>query len=204
MSNELYEYPVEQSADLIPMFENHKYLSVIINSLLQEQMAKLQVDNLVTPTICLMTYQAFTAVSGDINSQSIEQLLDAVPFHKIILIPPNESWHELLKAKWGMCLVTPKSKRTKFSSDGLDIDFIRSLKKPLPEHLKIEAIDEKNAELFASDFEKYFFDFFGSKEAFLQKGFGYVILNDGEVVGAAATGNTPYNKAFEIQIVVNK
>ena len=204
MSQGLFEYPVEQSSNLIPMFSNHKYLTAIINSSLKEQLAKVIVDDLENPTICLMTYFAFTAISGDITSQYIEQLLDAIPFHKIILIPPEESWHQLLKTKFGMRLVTPKSKRTKFSSRSLDIGHIRSLKKPLPEHLKLEMIDEKSADLFDSDFQKHFFDMFGSKEVFLEKGFGFVILNDDEVVGATATGNIPYNKSFEIQIVVNK
>ncbi len=204
MSDELYEYPVEQNSNLIPMFNNHKYLSVIINSSIQQKLAKLQVDNLDNPTVCIMTYNPFVAISGDINSQSIESLLEAVPFHKIILIPHDDSWYELLKAKYGMRFITPNSKRTKFSSDGLDIEFIRSLKKPLPKHLNIEASDKENAELFNSDFQKGFFDFFGSKEAFLKKGFGYVILDKDIVVGAAATGNAPFNKAFEIQIVVNK
>ena len=204
MSNELIEYPVEESSKLIPMFSNHKYLSVIINTSLQEQLAKVKVDDLENPTVCLMAYDPFVAITGDINSQSIKQLLEAVPFHKIILLPHDDSWYELLKATYGMRLITPNSERTKFTSDSLGIDFIRSLKKPLPEHLKLDFINEKNAELFDSSFQKGFFDFFGSKESFLEKGFGYVILDGDIVVGAAATGNTPYNKAFEIQIVVKK
>ena len=204
MSTELIEYPIEQSSKLIPMFNNHKYLSVVINSSLQEQLAKLLVDDVENPTVCLMTYDPFVAITGDITSESIRPLLEAVPFHKNILLPHDDSWYELLKAKWGMRLVTPNSQRTKFSSDNLDIEFIRSLKKPLPEHLKLELINEKNAELFDSSFQKSFFDFFGSKESFLEKGFGYVILDENIIVGAVATGNTPFNKAFEIQIVVNK
>ncbi len=204
MSTELIEYPVEQSSNLTPIFSNHKYLTAIINSSLQERLAKVLVDDLENPTVCLMTYFAFAAISGDTTSQFIDSLLNAIPFHKVILFPPEDSWYQLLKAKFGMQLVTPKSKRTKFSSNKLDVEHIRSLKRTLPEHLKLEFINEQNANLFNSDFEKHFFDMFGSKEVFLEKGFGYVILDNNEVVGATATGNIPYDNAFEIQIVVNK
>ena len=159
MLSELIEYPVAESSKLIPMFSNHKYLSVIINSSIQEQLAKVQVDDLENPTVCLMTYDPFVAITGDINSQSIKLLLEAVPFHKIILLPHDDSWYELLKAHYGIRFITPNSERTKFSSDSLGIDFIRSLKKPLPEHLKLDFINEKNAELFDSSFQKSFFDF---------------------------------------------
>jgi len=204
VSKELFEYPAEQSSNLIPMFTNHKYLTAIINSSLQEQLAKVLVDDLENPTVCLMSYFWFTAISGNINSQSIDLLLKAIPFHKVTLFPRDDSWYQLLKAKFGIRFVTYKSKRIKFSSESLDLEHIRSLKKPLPEHLKIEAINKNNADLFDSDLEKRFFDLFGSKNVFLEKGFGYVILDDDNVVGAAATGNIPYNDAFEIQIVVNE
>ncbi|MHA1945970.1 MAG: GNAT family N-acetyltransferase [Candidatus Hodarchaeales archaeon] len=204
MSKELFEYSVDQSSNLIPMFNGHKYLTAIINSSLQEQLAKVLVDDLENPTVCLMSYFAFAAISGDINSQSIDLLLKSIPFHKVLLFPPDDSWYQLLKAKFGMQLVTPKSKRTKFSSNGLNVEHVRSVKKILPEHLKLEVINEENANLFDSDFKKHFFDMFGSKEVFLKKGFGYVILDNDKVVGATATGNIPYNNAFEIQIVVDK
>ena len=86
MSTELIEYPIEQSSKLIPMFNNHKYLSVVINSSLQEQLAKLLVDDVENPTVCLMTYDPFVAITGDITSESIKPLLEAVPFHKNILL----------------------------------------------------------------------------------------------------------------------
>ena len=143
MSKELFEYPVDQSSNLIPMFNNHKYLTAIINSSLQEQLAKVLVDDLENPTVCLMSYFAFTAISGDINSHSIDLLLKTIPFHKVILFPPDDSWYQLLKAKFGMQLVTPKSKRTKFSSNGLNVGHVRSVKKILPEHLKLEVINEE-------------------------------------------------------------
>jgi GNAT superfamily N-acetyltransferase len=199
----LLEYPVKQSSNLIPMFSNHKYLSLIINSCLQEQMATLLVDNIENPTVCLLSYYSFVALSGDINSHTIDLLLDSVPFHKILLIP-DDSWYQLLRAKYGIRLVIPRSKRKQFSSEALDIEFIRSLKKPLPDHLKLEPISEKNAYFFDPSFQKNFFDFFGSQDAFLEKGFGYVILDQDVVAGAAATGNPPYKNAFEIQIVVKK
>lgn len=204
MTKELLQYPVEQSSNLIPMFSNHIYLTTIINSLLKERLAELYVDDLENPTVCLMIYSAFVAISGDINSEYIGQLLESVPFHKILLYPPGDSWFQLLKNQYGMRLVTPNSKRTKFSSDSLSLDHIRSLMKPLPEHLNLEPINDKNSQLFDSNFQKAFFDLFGSSDTFLEKGFGFVILDNDKVVGAAATGNVPYNKAFEIQIIVNK
>jgi len=204
MTKELLQYPVEQSSNLIPMFSNHIYLTTIINSLLKERLAELYVDDLENPTVCLMIYSAFVAISGDINSEYIGQLLESVPFHKILLYPPGDSWFQLLKNQYGMRLVTPNSKRTKFSSDSLSLDHIRSLMKPLPEHLNLEPINDKNSQLFDSNFQKAFFDLFGSSDTFLEKGFGFVILDNDKVVGAAATGNVPYNLAFEIQIIVNK
>ena len=148
---ELLEYPVEQGINLIPMFSDHKYLSVIINSSIQEKMGTLLIDNLEDPTVCLLSYFSFVALAGDINSPAIDLLLESVPFHKILLIP-DDSWYQVLKGKYGMRLVTSHSKRRKFSSEALNIDFIRSLKKPLPKHLKLEAINETNADLFDMQF----------------------------------------------------
>ena len=52
------------------------------------------VDDIEKPTVALLSYDVLNFIAGDSKSQAAKDLLLAVPYHKMILIPTQE-WVEL-------------------------------------------------------------------------------------------------------------
>ncbi len=193
------EYPAEKSVDLIGLFQDHKYLTAIINSLLLRGICKIFVDDLQHPTIALISHPAVNVLTGDSANTASKDLLSYIPRHRSILVP-NEEWASLLKNHYGIKLIP--STRTKFSSKELRIEHIRALKKDLPEGFFLEPLTKENVKQIYENMNetKMVIDFFGSTDDFLEKGFAYCIKHNDKVVSVAAMGNPPVNGAFEIQI----
>jgi GNAT superfamily N-acetyltransferase len=199
----IQEISIDQRKTLIPLFDEHPYLTSIIKSILNEGWGKVYVENPENPKVALISYTSFYVLTGNSKSEVARDLLSHIPHHKIILIP-NDDWVDLLREYWGIRLVEKKNDRTKFSSSELDLRQIKMFKEKLPEGFTIEHINPKNAQIFDKTMKETFFFLFGSIEVFLEKGFGFCIKKGNEIIGAAATGNPLYNNTFEIQVYIQK
>ena len=174
MTSSIIEYPVENGEKLISFFEEHQNLSTVVQSALKEKMGRIFTDDIEEPSVALLSYNVLNFVTGDSSGQPAKDLLNSIPFHKLILVP-NEEWAQLLRNQWGIRLIEPKSKRTRFSSQFLNFDHISSLKKGLCEKYVISPITHENAQLFDKLMVDYIFSFFGTSKEFLEKGYGFCI-----------------------------
>ncbi|MFW9991783.1 MAG: GNAT family N-acetyltransferase [Candidatus Odinarchaeota archaeon] len=193
----LVEYPLEKQVNLIPLFNEHQRLTAIINHALANRTGNVLVDDVDKPRVAWLTFFTVNILAGDSQGEEAREILARIPKHQMILVP-TEEWERLLKKTWGKRLISRK--RTKFSSKDLDIEHVRKLKEPLADGFTVERIDQKNADDFDEYLADVFFSFYGSKEKFLDEGFGFCIKEGDKIVSAAATGTTPHNKAFEIQV----
>ena len=193
------EYPIEKSNDLISLFQDHKNLTTIINSLLLGRKFKILVDDQQHPKVALISHPDFNILSGDRSNAATMDLLSYIPRHRLIVVP-NEEWASLLKNHYGIRLIP--SNRTKFSSKELRLEHIRDLKKDLPEGFVLELVTKDNVtQIYEKmDETRMIIDLFGSTDEFLENGFAYCIKHNDDVVSVATAGHPPINGAFEIQV----
>ncbi|MFX0114953.1 MAG: GNAT family N-acetyltransferase [Candidatus Hodarchaeota archaeon] len=197
VSRMILEYPVEKHEDLIPFFDEHSHLSAPILAFLKEGGGEVFVDNLENPEVALLSYKVLYILAGQSSNKAAKELLSHIPRHRLIIVP-NEEWERLLRKFWGIRLVS--FRRTKFSSQTLDLDHIKKLKGNLAEEYIIERINAQNIAGFDETMANDFFGVFGGPKSFLEKGFGFCVRDGEKVISAAATGFTPYKNAFEMQV----
>lgn len=188
---------------VLPFFDEHERLDLILKSCIMEEKGKVFVDSIDKPDILLYHHSFINFISGNPHNEHVKELLSLIPPHKMIFIP-NEEWVKALKDNFGFKLIEKKDSRWKLSSTQLSIDHVSNLAKTIPEGYTLEKIDGMNADLFTDTFKEAIFDLFGSAELFLEKGFGYCIRAGDTIVCAAATGDSPYEQAFEIQVMTDK
>jgi hypothetical protein len=199
----IVEYSIDQQEKLIPFFSEHTHVTAIINSILKEGIGKTFVDDLEDPTVALLSHFSANFLAGDSSSSTAREMLSKVPSLQMILLP-NSGWVDLMRDTWGVRFVEKKDFRTKLSSRTLNLVHIKKLKEKLPSGFLVEFINASNAKKFNKLFSSSFFEFFGSSDNFLKKGFGFCVITDDKVVCAAATGNPPFNYAFEINVMTDK
>ena len=134
------EYPVEKRLDLLPLFKNHNYLRLLLESLLREGIGTLHVNNKDKPTVAIAGQKIIYFLAGDSSDPSVPELLKIIETQRLIFIP-NDEWLRTMKAHWGDKLMPYP--RTKFSSENLDINHMQEIQKALPEGLVIEKLTEE-------------------------------------------------------------
>lgn len=199
----IQEYPLEKRMAIIPLFGEHKRLDLIIKASIAEGWGKIYVDSIENPKILLFQLDFVNFVSGNPFNKQITELLSLIPPHKMIFVP-TEEWAKILKNHFGFKFVEKKESRWKLFSSQLDINHISNLAGSIPTGFTLEKIDSANAELFTAELKGEIFELFGSKELFLEKGFGFCLREDVTICAAAATGHPPYKKSFEIQVITDR
>lgn len=191
----IIEYPRENARSLAPMFSEHRFLTSIIESAISTPLGQFWVDDMKNPTIALIGI-GFQFLAGDHNSDGVDDLLEKIPPGHMTLVS-NEGWANRLQQKWGRTIQTYQ--RFGFSSEDLDMNRIRTLKSQVPANYSIRRIDLPIAnelpELLAPTIRIYF----GTPERFIEKGLGFGVFFDGQLVSSAVSA-LPFEKHFEIQV----
>lgn len=186
---------------LIPMFEGMD--DTIILSCLQGHMGEAYVDNIDTPTVAVLIVGVFVIVSGAVNSEVAEELLLNIPQNSLVLTDTDEWKNKIEKIYDGRY---EKFSRYSFKKDAkyLDYNYIKSLISKLPNGYELRKIDEEitKTEFFIKHLDD-FTEQFESVEDFLNRGFGYCIL-DGDKVVCCATSYSIYDGGIEIEIDTDK
>ncbi|MBK5112662.1 MAG: GNAT family N-acetyltransferase [Candidatus Heimdallarchaeota archaeon] len=191
------EYPIEKRLELLPLFENHNYLRLLLEGLLREGIGTLHVNNKEKPTVAMAGRKIIYFLAGDSSDPSVPELLEQIESQRLIFIPDNK-WLQKLKEYWGKKL-KPYT-RTKFSSNKLDINHMKEIQKKLPDELIIEHLTKESIENISKQAKNVVKLTFPSLEKFIERNFGFCIL-DGEKISSLALAASPiYDKHFEIHI----
>ncbi|MGC9779934.1 MAG: GNAT family N-acetyltransferase [Candidatus Heimdallarchaeota archaeon] len=195
----IVEYPKDKYEDLLPLFSNHKYLTITINSILKEKEGDVFVDNIDNPQIALLSFKVLEFIVGDSENEHAEELLKYVVENRMLLFP-DDKWLELVKDK----LVLSPYPRTKFSSEKLSIERCNEiLEQKLPEGFILEKVDSKTIQKLNPKLAPGFLPFFKTPEEFETKGLGYCIKESDYVVSMAGSSMPIHDNKFDIQAITD-
>jgi len=195
----IYEYQQEKRAELIPLFEGIEYLETLVFGILVSDLGKVFVDNLDQPKNLMLVYEnaMLVAFGGSGEGTTAKELFSKVP-KRTALLYPNKKWEELIKNHYGDKL--KYQTRTKVSTENLDLEHTRKIKKNVPEGYTIAKMDDEIIDKFEEHTIQKINRFCGSIENFRKNGFGFCALYEGKIAAEISNGGLLYNNAFEIDI----
>ena len=174
-------------------------VDISIDSIVENQMGKAFVDNIEMPSVFLVEQGGFFAfLTGNVDSEAGRNFIQHVPKSRL-LMAASDGWFEALKQ-----LHADKLKpllRYKFSDKQLSKKHLAQLLEKSLVRDSIRQVDLKIAQetsgpvLSIGDFE--------SAEDFVQRGIGFVSIQDGKVIGGAYSSLVS-NRAIEISIYVDE
>jgi hypothetical protein len=195
----IVEYPKNDQHKLIPLLSNHKYLSILIKTVLKEKEGVIFVDSVEDPKIALMSYKVFEIIGGDSSNEMATELLKIVPENRMILFPDDE-WYEFTKSK----LVLSPYPRTKFSSEKLSIERADEiLEKTLPDGFKLQKVDNEIAKKINPKLAPAFLPFYKSAEDFVERGLAYCITESDYIISIAGSSMPIYDNEFDLQAITD-
>ncbi|ADU32257.1 GNAT family N-acetyltransferase [Evansella cellulosilytica] len=185
---------------LVPMFA--KFDSTIVLSYLQGHMGKAWVNNVETPTVAQITVGIFVFYAGDPYAEGAEQLLHNLPEFPLVIVQSTE-WKERIEKVHKDSF--EKFQRYRFSKnrEHLQRTHLEKIASQLPKEYKMQKVDKKVAE--DPTFQELSEDFvsqFESIDDFINRGVGYAISHDDQVV-SAATSYSIYNDGIEIEVATH-
>lgn len=182
---------------LVEMFGN--FDSTIVLSYLQGHMGSAWVDNPENPTVAQITVGIFVFYAGNPNAKEAEELLYNLPDFTLAIVDSDE-WKKRIETVHKGSI--EKFQRFRFNKNPGDLDkeYIRDILSTLPQDYEMKKIDKDIAK--SSSFHALSEDFtsqFDSIDDFIDRGVGYAILNEGQVV-SAATSFSIFDDGIEIEI----
>jgi GNAT superfamily N-acetyltransferase len=191
------EFPIENRIDLLPHFVKHKYLRLLFEGLLREGIGVAYVNNIENPKVVLIGKQMVYFIAGDPKDSAVPELLKQIPPQRLIFAPTKE-WVNKMKEFWGEKL--HPYHRTKFSSKQLDIKHMQEILRKLPDKLTIEKLTNKTIDKISTQAKTIINLLFHSLDDFLERNFGFCILDRDKIASLALAASPMYDKHFEIHI----
>lgn len=196
----IYEANIHTRRKLVSMFED--FNNVILLSYLQGHMGRAWVNDLENPTVAQVTVGIFTFYTGDPNVKETEELLRNIP-EKMLVIVNSEEWKKRLEAFYERKIDKFLRYKFKRNSEFFNRSKLQSFISTLPKGYELRRIDEHIAN--NSTLHKLSEDFtsqFQSVEDYLNRGIGYSILYNGEVI-CGASSYSIYDEGIEIEVATN-
>ncbi|PEP82322.1 GNAT family N-acetyltransferase [Bacillus toyonensis] len=196
----IYEANIHTRRKLVSMFED--FNNVILLSYLQGHMGRAWVNDLENPTVAQVTVGIFTIYTGDPNVKETEELLRNIP-EKMLVIVNSEEWKKRLETFYERKIDKFLRYKFKRNSEFFNRSKLQSFISTLPKGYELRRIDEHIAN--NSTLHKLSEDFtsqFQSVEDYLNRGIGYSILYNGEVI-CGASSYSIYDKGIEIEVATD-
>ncbi|PEK39418.1 GNAT family N-acetyltransferase [Bacillus toyonensis] len=196
----IYEANLHTRRKLVSMFED--FNNVILLSYLQGHMGRAWVNDLENPTVAQVTVGIFTFYTGDPNVKETEELLRNIP-EKMLVIVNSEEWKKRLETFYERKIDKFLRYKFKRNSEFFNRSKLQSFISTLPKGYELRRIDEHIAN--NSTLHKLSEDFtsqFQSVEDYLNRGIGYSILYNGEVI-CGASSYSIYDKGIEIEVATD-
>lgn len=142
-------------------------------------------------------------LGGDARHPSAREYLEELHAPEILIFA-SEDWEELLwETRRGFLIRLP---RYAFTSENLDLAHLYELKSRLPDGYRLEKMNIDLARKLANERSEFASEHmlnFDSPEDFIERGFGFCVLDEGEIVSVATTFAI-CEKGIEIQINTRK
>lgn len=192
----IVEWSSPSRSKLVDLFDSFKVGRTIIFPALAQNRGTVWVDSLELPKVTRLQLGIINALAGDTkNSESVE-IIKMINPHELVFFS-NEDWIDLVRDLWGDRLGVQK--RTMMSPDSLNINTLKGFVNGLPNEYTLEKLDLETIRNLSEIMSFHISLFFGTPEEFIDKGFGFCIKHEGEVVSIASTF-TPFIDEFEIEV----
>jgi len=193
----IYKVDINLREKLSSMFENFK--CTLVPTFLQGHMGTAWVDDLENPTVAQIMVGIFVFYAGDPNSKAAEELLYNLPEH-ILAIVNTDEWKKRIETIHKGRIDKFQRYEFKKNPEHLDRNHLQSFLSTIPEGYELKKIDESLAnEPSLHEISEDFTCNFNSIEDYLNRGIGYCILNNGQVVCGASSFSI-YDGGIEIEI----
>ena len=196
----IYEANIHTRKKLVSMFED--FNSVVLLSYLQGHMGTAWVNNLENPTVAQITVGIFTFYAGDPNVKETEELLRNIP-ERILVIVNSEEWKKRLETFYERKIDKFLRYKFKRNSKVFNRPKLQSFVSTLPKGYELRRIDEHIANNpTLHNLSEDFIGQFQSVEDYINRGVGYSILYNGEVV-CGASSYSIYDDGIEIEVATD-
>ncbi|MBK5472223.1 GNAT family N-acetyltransferase [Bacillus sp. TH19] len=182
------------------MFED--FNNVVLLSYLQGHMGNAWVNDLENPTVAQITVGIFTFYAGDPNAKETEELLRNIP-ERILVIVNSDQWKKRLETFHERKIDKFLRYKFKRNAEVFNRSKLQSFITALPKGYELRKIDEHIANNpTLHNVSEDFTSQFRSIDDYVNRGIGYSILYNGEVV-CGASSYSIYNDGIEIEVATD-
>ncbi|MEI5908165.1 GNAT family N-acetyltransferase [Bacillus spongiae] len=196
----IHEADIYVRKKLLPMFKDMDNTMVL--SCLQGHMGTAWVDDLENPTTAQIMVGIFVYYAGNPYSKGAEELLHNLPEHIYVIVNSDE-WKNAIETVHKEAF--EKFQRYKFKKNPEDLkrSHIHAILSNLPEGYRLQKIDSTLAkESSLHEISPDLTSQFDSIDDFINRGIGYAILNEGQVV-CGVSSYSIYNQGIEIEVATH-
>jgi GNAT superfamily N-acetyltransferase len=182
-------------------FRLSKRVDFSIECAIEGQLGKVFVDNLSHPTAYCIRVGPFGYFAGEARSAGGHQLMQSFPAYHL-LMPSPVAWLELAQEIYGEHLKS--FPRYSFSSTQLSPEHLTQLLARSPFRERIIPVSPDLAKQAAEQAESYLdLSDFDSIPDFIERGFGYTILDNGKMMGVAYS-SLVCSQGIEVSVYVEE
>ena len=171
----------------------------MILSYLQGHMGHAWADDPEIPTVAQVVVGDFIFYAGNPNTKGAEELLYNIPEDSLVIVN-TDKWKNRIETTYKGSIEKFQRYAFKKNAEYLHCDHIRSFLNELPKGYELKKVDKTLA--YDTSFQELSEDFtsqFESIDDYINRGIGYCILNDGQVV-CGASSYSIYEDGIEIEI----
>lgn len=195
---------LNEIADLFKGIQDSMVIACI-----QGYMGDAYVDRLPDPTTGLIISGEYSFFAGDAKGPQAFQLVDKLfilnpSTETVCIFPDNEpEWgNALMKVEKNNPKVVPRYGIVQ-KDYVFDEDLLKSYMNRVPEGYELRMFDENiYTQSLEEDWSKAFCEIYASASDYLNRGFGYAVLQDGKLVSGTST-MTVYDGGTEIQVATH-
>ena len=186
---------------LAKAFKNNKRVDTSIDCVIEGQMGRAFVDNILKPTAYRITVGPFWYFAGDAHCAGGHQMLKGFPPYNLLMPSPSD-WLDVARKIYNDRLKS--FTRYSFSSAKLSLEQVSSIYDNSKYRDHIIPIDAGLATYLAEKPESYLeISDFDSVQDFIQRGLGYATL-DGDTVMGVAYSSLVCSSGIEVSIYVEE
>lgn len=181
-------------------FRHNKRVDFSIECAIEGQLGRVFVDSLHHPTAYQLTVGPFEYFAGDAHGSGGRLLLQALPAYHI-LMPSPDPWPELARELFGEHLRS--FTRTSFSAEGLTKEHLTHLLGQSPLRDRVVPLTLNLAAQIAGQDSYLDLSDFDSVPDFIERGFGYTMLDDSKAMGVAYS-SLVCSRGIEVSVFVEE